>query len=92
MSELTDLHGIRGVAIDDEEDALTWLRVVLETAGAEVTTLSSGPAAFGRDACAVNPEHHLSYTSARTTGESPLWRAYGGSTAGFQLTDQLLAS
>ena len=37
---LGDLHGIRVLAIDDEEDALTLLRVVLETAGAEVTTVA----------------------------------------------------
>ena len=41
LTRLGDLHGIRVLAIDDEEDALTLLRVVLETAGAEVTTLSS---------------------------------------------------
>jgi CheY-like chemotaxis protein len=38
---LGDLRGIRVLAVDDEEDALTLLRVVLETAGAEVTTLAS---------------------------------------------------
>ena len=36
------------LAIDDEEDALTLLRVVLETAGAEVTTLSSPLTALER--------------------------------------------
>jgi PAS domain S-box-containing protein len=41
LTGLGDLRGIRVLAIDDEEDALTLLRVVLETAGAEVTTLSS---------------------------------------------------
>ena len=40
--------GIRVLAIDDEEDALTLLRVVLETAGAEVTTLSSPLTALER--------------------------------------------
>ena len=34
-----DLSGIRVLAVDDEEDALTLLREVLEAAGAEVTTL-----------------------------------------------------
>jgi PAS domain S-box-containing protein len=41
LTSLGDLRGIRVLAIDDEEDALTLLRAVLETAGAEVTTLSS---------------------------------------------------
>jgi PAS domain S-box-containing protein len=41
LTGLGDLEGIRVLAIDDEEDALTLLRVVLETAGAQVTTLSS---------------------------------------------------
>jgi PAS domain S-box-containing protein len=41
LTGLGDLTGIRVLAIDDEEDALTLLRVVLETAGAAVTTLSS---------------------------------------------------
>ena len=36
------------LAIDDEEDALTLLRVVLEAAGAEVTTLSSPLTALER--------------------------------------------
>jgi PAS domain S-box-containing protein len=41
LTGLGNLQGIRVLAIDDEEDALTLLRVVLEAAGAEVTTLSS---------------------------------------------------
>jgi len=41
LSGLGDLSGIRVLAVDDEEDALGLLRVVLETAGAEVFTLSS---------------------------------------------------
>jgi CheY-like chemotaxis protein len=41
LAALADLQGVRVVAIDDEADALTLLRVVLETAGAEVTTFSS---------------------------------------------------
>ena len=40
--------GIRVLAIDDEEDALTLLRVVLEAAGAEVTTLHSPLTALER--------------------------------------------
>ena len=36
------------LAIDDEEDALTLLRVVLEAAGADVTTFSSPLAALER--------------------------------------------
>jgi signal transduction histidine kinase len=43
-----DLRGIRVLAIDDEEDALTLLRVVLESAGAEVTTLVSPLLALDR--------------------------------------------
>jgi PAS domain S-box-containing protein len=41
LTDLADLTGIRVVAIDDDQDALTLLRVVLEAAGAEVTTVSS---------------------------------------------------
>jgi PAS domain S-box-containing protein len=41
LTNLGDLQGLRVVAIDDEEDALTLLRVVLEAAGADVTTFSS---------------------------------------------------
>jgi len=41
LTTLVDLHGVRVLAVDDEEDALSLLRVVLETAGAEVTTLGS---------------------------------------------------
>jgi len=40
MAGFADLHGIRVLAVDDEEDALTLLRVVLETAGADVTTVA----------------------------------------------------
>jgi CheY-like chemotaxis protein len=48
VTALGDLSGVRVVAVDDEEDALTLLRVVLETAGAEVTTVSSSKAALGK--------------------------------------------
>jgi PAS domain S-box-containing protein len=48
LTGLGDLTGIRVFAIDDEEDALTLLRVVLETAGAEVTTLNSPATALDR--------------------------------------------
>ena len=48
LTGLGDLHGIRVLAIDDEEDALTLLRVVLEAAGADVTTLDSPLAALER--------------------------------------------
>jgi CheY-like chemotaxis protein len=48
LTGLGDLHGIRVLAVDDEEDALTLLRVVLETAGAEVTTVSSPQNAIER--------------------------------------------
>jgi PAS domain S-box-containing protein len=45
LTELGNLQGIHVLAIDDEEDALMLLRVVLEAAGAQVTTLSSPLAA-----------------------------------------------
>jgi CheY-like chemotaxis protein len=48
LTGLADLQGIHVVAIDDEADALTLLRVVLETAGATVTTFSSPLAALER--------------------------------------------
>jgi PAS domain S-box-containing protein len=41
LTRLGNLSGMRIVAIDDEEDALGLLRVVLETAGAEVITFTS---------------------------------------------------
>ena len=55
MAALGDLTGTRVLAIDDEEDALTLLRVVLEMAGAEVTTFRSSVAALDQIA-AVNPQ------------------------------------
>jgi CheY-like chemotaxis protein len=48
LTALGDLKGIRVLAIDDEEDALTLLRVVLESAGADVSTLASPTAALER--------------------------------------------
>ena len=48
LTGLGDLSGIHVLAIDDEEDALNLLRVVLETAGAEVTTVSSPLTALER--------------------------------------------
>jgi PAS domain S-box-containing protein len=48
LTQLGDLHGIRVLAIDDEEDALSLLRVVLETAGAEVETVASPLVALER--------------------------------------------
>jgi CheY-like chemotaxis protein len=45
-TRLADLRGIRVLAIDDEQDALTLLRVVLEASGAEVTTVASSLAAL----------------------------------------------
>ena len=47
LQGLSDLGGVHVLAIDDEADSLGLLRVVLETAGARVTTASSGPAALG---------------------------------------------
>jgi len=48
LTGLGDLRGVHVFAIDDEEDALNLLRVVLETAGAEVTTENSPEAALER--------------------------------------------
>ena len=41
LSVLGDLHGISVLAVDDDADALTLLRVVLEAAGATVTAVAS---------------------------------------------------
>jgi PAS domain S-box-containing protein len=41
LTELGDLSGIRVVAVDDEDDAIKLLQVVLDAAGANVTTFSS---------------------------------------------------
>ena len=41
LRPLADLSGISVLAVDDEEDALSLLRVVLETAGATVATVGS---------------------------------------------------
>jgi CheY-like chemotaxis protein len=46
LSRLADLTNVRVLAIDDEQDALGLLRTVLETAGAQVTTLQSAAAAL----------------------------------------------
>ena len=54
LTGLAGLEGIHVAAIDDEEDALTLLRIVLESAGARVTTFSSPLAALERIA-AVKP-------------------------------------
>lgn len=48
LTGLGDLEGIHVFAIDDEEDARTLIRVVLEIAGAKVTTLSSPLTALER--------------------------------------------
>ncbi|HET7697047.1 MAG TPA: PAS domain S-box protein [Vicinamibacterales bacterium] len=48
LTALGDLSGVHVLAIDDEEDALTLLRVVLETAGATVTTMASAARALER--------------------------------------------
>jgi PAS domain S-box-containing protein len=48
LAALADLTGVRVLAIDDEEDALNLLRVVLEAAGATVTTLQSGASALAQ--------------------------------------------
>jgi PAS domain S-box-containing protein len=54
LTQLGDLAGIRVMAVDDEADALALLRVVLEAAGAEVTTVSS-PEALLADLPSVKP-------------------------------------
>jgi PAS domain S-box-containing protein len=48
LTTLADLRGTRVLAVDDEQDALILLRVALEAAGAEVTTLASGLGALER--------------------------------------------
>ena len=48
LTGLADLRGVRVLAVDDEADALTLLRVVLEAAGAEVETVSSAGSAVER--------------------------------------------
>jgi PAS domain S-box-containing protein len=48
LARLEDLSGIHVVAVDDEEDALELLRVVLESAGARVTTVKSPVTALER--------------------------------------------
>ena len=48
LTALKNLTGICVMAIDDEEDALGLLRAVLEAAGAEVVTMSSGIDALKR--------------------------------------------
>jgi signal transduction histidine kinase len=40
------LDGVRVLAVDDQEDALGLLRAILESAGAQVSTVESGPAAL----------------------------------------------
>jgi PAS domain S-box-containing protein len=46
LEPLSNLQGVNVLAVDDEEDALGLLKVVLETAGATVTTASSALAAL----------------------------------------------
>ena len=48
LTSLADLSGIRVLAIDDEEDSLALLRLVLEAAGATVTTLPVAATALQR--------------------------------------------
>jgi PAS domain S-box-containing protein len=55
LQGLADLHGVRVLAVDDEVDALGLLRVVLETAGADVTTVSS-PATVLEIIESMNPD------------------------------------
>ncbi len=46
LGPFDDLTGVRVVAVDDEQDALGLLRVVLEAAGADVSTFASPAAAL----------------------------------------------
>jgi PAS domain S-box-containing protein len=48
LAGLGDLSGIRVLAIDDDEDALALVQVILEAAGAEVTTFASAATALER--------------------------------------------
>jgi len=48
LTSLGNLTGIHVLAIDDEADALSLLQLVLESAGATVTTISSATAALAR--------------------------------------------
>jgi CheY-like chemotaxis protein len=57
LTGLGNLQGIHVLAIDDEEDALTLLRVVLEAAGADVTTFNTAVTAL--DAVAEVKPHVL---------------------------------
>lgn len=41
LAALPDLHGVRVLAVDDDVDALTMVREILEAAGAEVSTAAS---------------------------------------------------
>jgi CheY-like chemotaxis protein len=44
----SDLEGIRVLAVDDDEDSLYLVREILESAGADVTTVTSAGAALDR--------------------------------------------
>jgi len=48
LAGLGDLKGVRVMAVDDDADALTLLRAVLEAAGATVVTVSSASAALAQ--------------------------------------------
>jgi CheY-like chemotaxis protein len=48
LNVLGDLKGVRVLAIDDEPDSLTLLQLVLEAAGASVTTIPSARTALDR--------------------------------------------
>jgi CheY-like chemotaxis protein len=52
LTTLGDLGGIHVLAVDDERDALSLLAVVLESAGARVTTVSSASEALAQLAAA----------------------------------------
>jgi len=48
LTQLASLQGVRVLAVDDDQDALGLLRVVLQAAGADVTTVSSPAEALTR--------------------------------------------
>ncbi len=55
VTALGSLIGVRVLAIDDEKDALGLLRVVLESAGAEVVTIASAKEALAA-IDSINPD------------------------------------
>ena len=77
LLSLGNLRGIRVLAIDDDADALGLLRIVLETAGADVITLSSGAAALAHLETARPHVHSWSIWACRRWTGSNLSRVSG---------------